>query len=119
MKGILETARDGHKEQVNQRIEQVGQLKDVVSVTENLFEMSKEMAKMEAEIFELKQQQQLTTDVKSVLDSWVRHEASVREREQKEVAQRVLDQVMNALGDGQVQQRILQQSLGDLDKALK
>ena len=52
-----------------------------------------EIAKMEAEVYELKQKTGFSSDVKGVLDSWVRHEASVREREQKRLVQSVIGNI--------------------------
>lgn len=99
MYNILNDARSSHKEEVNERINQVGQLRDITSITENLFSMSKEMAKMEAEIFELKQKQAISQEIKSVLDAWVRHEGQLREREQRLIAEQVLARVMTGLED--------------------
>ena len=72
---------------------------DITSITENLISMSKEMAKMEAEIFELKQKQAISQEIKSVLDAWVRHEGQLREREQRLIAEQVLARVMTGLED--------------------
>ena len=41
MKGILNSARDGHTEAVQKRIDSVAQLGSVIDVTKNLFEVSK------------------------------------------------------------------------------
>ena len=57
------------------------------------------MAEMQAQIYELKQRVGFTQHVKSVLDSWVRHEASVRDQEQKRLISQVLEKVNASLKD--------------------
>lgn len=57
------------------------------------------MAKLEAEAFALKQQVAFTQDVKSVLDSWVRQEASIREAEQNKLVTKVIESVKEKLTD--------------------
>ncbi|KAI8885519.1 hypothetical protein K501DRAFT_245707 [Backusella circina FSU 941] len=56
IKSILVQARADHKGAVQERIEEVGQMKDLVDVTKSLFELSRETAQLEAEAFALKQQ---------------------------------------------------------------
>jgi hypothetical protein len=41
IKGVLDGARDEHTQAVKDRIDEVGQMKDVVSLTQGLFEVSK------------------------------------------------------------------------------
>ncbi|KAL1916496.1 uncharacterized protein VTP21DRAFT_5687 [Calcarisporiella thermophila] len=113
---ILTQAREDHKSAVQDRIEQVGQMKDVVDVTKGLFTISKETAQMEAEIFELKQRVAMAQEVKSVLDSWVRYESSVREREQKNLAKSVIEKVMAELQNPKLQDQILAQSIQDVER---
>jgi F-type H+-transporting ATPase subunit b len=57
------------------------------------------MAVLEGKAYELKQRTQYVSDIKSTLDAWVRHETSIREREQKELASRVMDKLMTQLKD--------------------
>ena len=57
------------------------------------------MAKLEAEAFALKQQVAFTQDVKTVLDSWVRQEASIREAEQNKLVTQVIESVKQKLTD--------------------
>ncbi|CAG8533778.1 25972_t:CDS:2 [Dentiscutata erythropus] len=96
---ILEKAQDDHKTAVKERINSIGQIGDIVDITQALFSMSKETAKLEAEAFELKQKAAAAAEVKSVLDSWVRYETSLREREQKDLANYVIERVMAQLRD--------------------
>jgi F-type H+-transporting ATPase subunit b len=118
MKGILESARQAHKSEVATRMDQVGQLKDVEQVTRDLFAMSKEIAEMDALAFELKQKAAVVQEVKSVLDSWVRYESALREREQRLVAEHVMAKVMQRLVDPKLQKDILAQSLVDVERAM-
>ncbi|RIA93690.1 hypothetical protein C1645_609807 [Glomus cerebriforme] len=111
---ILRKAREDHKNAVQERIETVGQLGDIVDITKALFAMSKEIASLEAEAFELKQRAAASAEVKAVLDSWVRYEASLREREQKALSSYVIERVKSQLKDPRVQEDILNQSLDDL-----
>ncbi|KAG0170667.1 atp4 subunit B of the stator stalk of mitochondrial F1F0 ATP synthase [Apophysomyces sp. BC1015] len=114
IKNILNQARLDHKSAVQERIDQVGQMKDLVDVTKALFELSRETAKLEAEAFALKQQVAVAQDVKGTLDSWVRHEANVREREQKQLAAFLIEKIHKDLQDPKIQQQILEQAVLDV-----
>ena len=107
-------ARNDHKNAVKERIDEVGQMKDLVDVTKALFELSRETAKLEAEAFELKQQVAVASEVKSTLDTWVRHEAQIREREQKQLAAYLIEKVNKQLEDPKVQQELLDQAIVDI-----
>lgn len=120
IKGVLNKARADHKLAVQSRIDEAGQMKDLVDVTKALFELSRETAKLEAEAFTLKQQVAVAQEVKSTLDSWVRHEASVREREQKQLAAYLIEKIHKDLKDPKIQQQILDQAVADIQsKCLK
>jgi F-type H+-transporting ATPase subunit b len=99
IRNILEKARQDHKSAVQDRIDQVGQMKNVGEVTKALYTLSKETAQLEAEAFELKQKTALTAEAKAVLDSWVRYEASVREREQSQLATFLIEKIKKNLED--------------------
>lgn len=107
-------AREDHKGAVQERIEEVGQMKDLVDVTKSLFELSRETAQLEAEAFALKQQVAVAQEVKTTLDSWVRHEANVRDREQKQLAAFLMEKINKDLQDPAVQQQILEQAIIDV-----
>ncbi|CAG8458527.1 1022_t:CDS:2 [Acaulospora colombiana] len=96
---ILDQAQEDHKSAVKERINSVSQLRDIVDVTKALFAISKETAKVEAEAFELKQKVAAAAEIKSVLDSWVRYEASLRELERKALASHVIDRARVQLED--------------------
>ena len=134
MKGILNAARDDHTAAVKSRIENVKQMGSVVDVTKQLFEVSKvykiaivsipdhgadekkETATLEAQAFELEQRTALAQEAKSVLDSWVRYEGQVKQREQLELAESVMARVTKELDNPKVLQQILQQSVADVER---
>ncbi|MCJ1332296.1 atp4 subunit B of the stator stalk of mitochondrial F1F0 ATP synthase [Thelotrema lepadinum] len=116
MKGILNAARDDHTSAVKSRIENVKQMGGVVDVTKQLFEVSKETATLEAQAFELEQRTALAHEAKAVLDSWVRYEGQVKQREQVELAQSVMAKVTKELENPRILQQILQQSVADVEK---
>ncbi|KAI9144955.1 hypothetical protein BKA69DRAFT_1143797 [Paraphysoderma sedebokerense] len=115
--GVMQKARDDHKVAVKERIDSVGQMANIVDVTQALFDMSRDMAQLEAKAYELKQKTAYVGDIKSTLDAWVRYEASVREREQKQLAQQVMEKLMAELKDPKVQQNILTQCLADVESS--
>lgn len=107
-------ARNDHKTAVNERIAEVGQMKDLVDVTKALFELSRETAQLESEAFKLKQQVAVAHEAKVTLDSWVRHEANVRDREQKQLAAYLIEKINKDLQDSKIQQQILDQAILDI-----
>lgn len=115
---MLNDARVEHKNTVQARIDEAGQMKDLVDVTKALFELSRETAHIEAEAFALKQQVAVAQEVKSTLDSWVRHEANLREREQKQLAAYLIEKVKKDLEDPAIQKQILDQAVADVESKL-
>jgi F-type H+-transporting ATPase subunit b len=75
----------------------------------------KETAKLEAEAFELEQKTALTAEAKTVLDSWVRYEGQVKNRQQKELADTIIAKISKELENPKVLQQILQQSVADVE----
>ncbi|KAI8055141.1 putative H+-transporting two-sector ATPase chain b precursor, mitochondrial [Syncephalis plumigaleata] len=118
MRDMLQNARNQHKEIIQAQISETAQLRDAVGITKNLFAMSKEMAEMDAQIFELKQKAALSSEIKSVLDSWVRHESALREREQRQIADHVMERVQAALQDPKMQNQILTQAIADVERII-
>ncbi|KAI4151752.1 MAG: hypothetical protein LQ340_003325 [Diploschistes diacapsis] len=116
MKGILNAAREDHTAAVKSRIENVKQMGSVVDVTKQLFEVSKETATLEAQAFEMQQRTALAHEAKAVLDSWVRYEGQMKQREQQELAETVMAKVAKELENPRVLQQILQQSVADVEK---
>ncbi len=91
-------------------------MKDVTKTTSVLFEISKETAHLEAEAFELKQKVDIAAEAKAVLDSWVRYEASVRQREQKQLAEAIIAKVNKEVVNPDFQQKLLRQSVDNIEK---
>lgn len=50
-----------------------------------------------------------------MLDSWVRYESQVKQRQQKELAQSIIAKVQKELENPKVLQQILQQSVADVE----
>lgn len=118
MRDILNSARADHTAAVQSRIDSVSELKDVVGVTKSLFAISKETAELEAKVFDLQQRVNFATEAKTVLDSWVRYEAGVRQREQKELAENVIAKIQKDIQSPRVQQQILQQSVAEVERLI-
>ncbi|KAJ9083763.1 atp4 subunit B of the stator stalk of mitochondrial F1F0 ATP synthase [Entomophthora muscae] len=78
--------------------------------------MSKEMAEMQSKIFTLKQQVSVASEIKATLDSWVRHENALREREQKLIASQVLSNIEKALKDPKMQTSLLKEAIAEVQK---
>lgn len=85
------------------------------TITNTITWHAQQTAQLEHETFALKQQATLTAEVKSVLDSWVRHEAQVREAEQRELVQTVLANVQKQLGDKKLQRDILAAGVAEIE----
>jgi len=116
IKGVLDGARAEHTQAVKDRIDSVGQMKDVVSITEGLFALSKETAKLEAESFVLKQKVALAAELKSVLDSWVRYEQQAKENEQAALAKSVIENVLKTIQDEKTQKDILARAVAEVEQ---
>ncbi|KAI1403425.1 hypothetical protein F4819DRAFT_225869 [Hypoxylon fuscum] len=116
IKGILNAARSDHTQAVKNRIENVQQMGGVVDITKALFEVSKETAQLEAKAYELEQSTALAAEAKSVLDSWVRYESQVKQRQQKELAESIIAKVKKELENPKALQQILQQSIADVER---
>jgi F-type H+-transporting ATPase subunit b len=112
---LLNSARADHKKAIQERIDSVGQMKNVVEITKDLFDVSKDTAKVEAEVFELQQKVDFAAEAKSVLDSWVRYEASQRQREQKQMADTITAKVREEIKNPRLQQQLLQQSIAEVE----
>ena len=116
MKDILNNARSEHTQAVKERIASVEKMKDVVSVTEGLFAISKETAQLEHDVFVQRQKVQLATELKSVLDSWVRFEQQEKENEQAELAKTVIDNVLKSIRDEKTQRDILAGAVSEVER---
>lgn len=112
-------ARKEHRAAVESQIEAKSKLRDIVQYTKSMFGMSKEIATMNSEAFELKQKVALNSEIKSVLDSWVRYESSVRESEQKALAEKVMGNIRSQLSSPKTQDEIVSQCLRDIQAIAK
>ncbi|KAI9794313.1 MAG: atp4 subunit B of the stator stalk of mitochondrial F1F0 ATP synthase [Piccolia ochrophora] len=118
VRSILNSAREGHTAAVQERIDSVKQLGGVVDVTKQLFEVSKETARLEAEAFDLEQKTALAHEAKTVLDSWVRYEGQVKQRQQRELAESIISKIQKEMENPKTLQQILQQSVTDVEKMI-
>ncbi|TGZ83010.1 ATP synthase subunit 4 mitochondrial precursor [Ascodesmis nigricans] len=118
IRDILSAAREDHVQAVKSRIESVGQMSEVVGYTKALFEVSKETAQLEAKAYELEQRAQFVSEAKAVLDSWVRYEGQVKQRQQKELAESLIAKVRKELENPKVLQQVLQQSVADVERII-
>ncbi|KAJ5183757.1 ATP synthase subunit 4 [Penicillium capsulatum] len=117
-KDILNAARADHTSAVQTRIDNVSEMSGVVDVTKQLFAVSKETAQLEAQAYELEQRTALATEAKQVLDSWVRYEGQVKQRQQRELAESVIGKIQKELENPKVLQQILQQSVADVERIM-
>ena len=58
----------------------------------------------------------LATELKAVLDSWVRYEQQVKESEQAQLAQTVIDKVLKSLSDEKTQRDILTNAVAEVER---
>ncbi|KAA8915171.1 hypothetical protein TRICI_002666 [Trichomonascus ciferrii] len=117
-RNVLNKAREGHVQAVKDRIENVNQVKDIVGVTQSLFALSKETAQLEAKGFELQQKVDFANEAKAVLDSWVRYEGQMRQREQQELASSVISKIEKEIANPKFKQQVLEQALNDVEQLL-
>lgn len=83
--------------------------------TFELIRSLQETAKLEAEAYVLEQKTALAAEAKSVLDSWVRYESQVKQRQQKELAESIIAKVQKELENPKTLQQILQQSVAEVE----
>ncbi|KAK0549979.1 atp4 subunit B of the stator stalk of mitochondrial F1F0 ATP synthase [Tilletia horrida] len=117
--GILNAARKNHTDAVQARIDSVSAQKDVASLTTELFALAKETAKVEQEVFELQQRTKLASELKAVLDSWVRFEGQQREEEQRALAEAIVKKVSASLKDEKLQKQILEGAIANVEQLVK
>ncbi|KAG5650381.1 hypothetical protein H0H81_012423 [Sphagnurus paluster] len=119
IKKVLEGARAEHTQAVKERIDSVGQMKDVVALTEGLFALSKDTATLEAATFVQQQKVAVAAEVKSVLDSWVRYEQQQKESEQADLTKAVIDKVLAGLKDEKTQREIIAAAVAEIEQLVK
>ncbi|KAI0364544.1 ATP synthase [Pilatotrama ljubarskyi] len=119
IKDILNASRSEHTQVVKERIQSVEQMKDVVSVTEGLFALSKETAQLESEAFVQRQKVALASEVKAVLDSWVRFEQQAKESEQADLVKTVIENVLKSINNEKTQKEILAGAVAEIEQLVK
>ena len=77
-----------------------------------------ETAQLEAQAFELEQKTAIAAEAKSVLDSWVRYEGQVKQRQQKELAESIIAKIEKELDNPKTLKQILDQSVTDIESML-
>lgn len=75
-----------------------------------------ETAQLEAQAYELEQRTALAAEAKQVLESWVRYEGQVKQRQQRELAESIIGKIQKELENPKVLQQILQQSVADVER---
>jgi F-type H+-transporting ATPase subunit b len=75
-----------------------------------------ETAKLEAETFVQQQQVAVASEVKAVLDSWVRYEQQLKESEQAELTKAVIDKVLASIKDEKTQREVLLGSVAEVER---
>ncbi|KAH9958841.1 hypothetical protein BC827DRAFT_1217361 [Russula dissimulans] len=119
IKGVLDGARAEHTQAVKDRIDAVGQMKDVVSLTEGLFAISKETAQLEGDAFVQRQRVALAAEIKTVLDSWVRFEQQEKENEQAQLVKTIVDNVRKTVSDEKTQKEVLAWAVSEVEQLVK
>ncbi len=82
-----------------------------------MFCVFQETAKLEAEAFQLEQKTAIAAEAKAVLDSWVRYEGQVKQRQQMELAESIIAKIQKELENPKALQQILQQSVAEVESA--
>jgi F-type H+-transporting ATPase subunit b len=75
-----------------------------------------ETAKLEAQAYELEQKTAIAHEAKQVLDSWVRYEGQVKQRQQKELADSIIAKIEKELENPKTLKQILDQSVSDVER---
>jgi F-type H+-transporting ATPase subunit b len=64
----------------------------------------------------LEQKTAIASEAKTVLDSWVRYEGQVKQRQQKELADSIIAKIEKELENPKVLKQILDQSVADIER---
>ena len=64
----------------------------------------------------MEQKTALSAESKAVLDSWVRYESQVKQRQQQELAQSIIAKIEKELENPKVLDQILKQSVADVER---
>jgi hypothetical protein len=74
-----------------------------------------ETARLESETFVQQQKVAMSSELKAVLDSWVRYEQQVKEGEQADLVKAVMDKVNAGLKDERTQKEILAAAVAEIE----
>jgi F-type H+-transporting ATPase subunit b len=77
-----------------------------------------ETAKLESEAFVQQQKVALASEVKAVLDSWVRYEQQVKESEQADLSRTVIEKVLASIKDEKMQRDVLASAVAEVERKL-
>lgn len=77
---------------------------------------TQETAKLESETFVQQQKVGVASEVKAVLDSWVRYEQQLKESEQAELTKNVIDKVLASIKDEKTQKDILLGAIAEVER---
>lgn len=80
--------------------------------------LHQETAKLEAENFVQQQKVAVASEVKAVLDSWVRYEQQLKESEQADLTKTVIEKVLASLKDERTQREILMSAVTEVERML-
>ncbi|KAI5995293.1 hypothetical protein F5J12DRAFT_726165, partial [Pisolithus orientalis] len=115
VKTTLENSCAKHTQAVKDCICSVKQTKDIMSLMQGLFPISKETAWLEAEVFIYCQKVALASKLKTILDSWVHYEQQLKESKQVELAKTTIERVTSDLRDEKMQEEILSDAMAELE----
>jgi len=79
-------------------------------------ELDQETAELESETFVQKQKVELASELKGVLDSWVRFEQQQKESEQADLTKAVVNKVLENLKESKVQQEVLVSAVTEVER---
>ncbi|KAL7424580.1 atp4 subunit B of the stator stalk of mitochondrial F1F0 ATP synthase [Cryptotrichosporon argae] len=119
IKSILNASRAEHTKAVTERIDAVGQLQDVVPLTEQLYKVARETNAVEHENFVLAQEAAVKSELKAVLDSWVRYEQQQREQEQAALVKSVTESIQAELAKPAFKKQLLEEALAQVEQLAK
>ena len=78
-----------------------------------------ETAQLESEAFVQRQKVALASEVKAVLDSWVRFEQQAKESEQADLVKTIVDNVLKSLSNEKTQKDILASAVAEIERAYR
>ncbi|GMM41758.1 hypothetical protein FOG51_03185 [Hanseniaspora uvarum] len=116
--GKLKDGRQNHLETVTNKIDEIKALESVHSTTAELYKASKDTLILENETQKLQQIGALKSEIKQVLDSWVRHENNLKQEQQKLIAKEVIANVNSKITDKTFQANVLNESINELEALL-